>query len=91
MDDGVSWSGQADFTARLADWDNESDPMWLLQRAERAALVDLNVPHFTTTSDGHTLRDAWGTSITPRSRRVSSVPRPGCAASTTTKSLGRWR
>lgn len=63
MDDGVSWSGQADFTARLADWDNESDPMWLLQRAERAALVDLNVPHFTTTSDGHTLRDAWGTSI----------------------------
>ncbi len=63
MVDGVSWSAQADFIARLADWDNESDPLWGLQRAERAALVDLNVPHFTTTSDGHTLRDAAGISI----------------------------
>ena len=51
MDDGVSWSAQADFTARLADWDNESDPTWLLQRAERMALVDLNVPHFTAVAD----------------------------------------
>lgn len=63
MDDGATWSAQADFIARLTDWDNESDPLWGLQRAERAALVDLNVPHFTTTTDGHTLRDALGTSV----------------------------
>lgn len=62
MDDGPTWSAQADFTARLADWDDE-DPLWGLQRAERAALIELNVPHFTTTSDGHTLRDALGTSV----------------------------
>ena len=63
MDDGVLWSAQADFTARLADWDRESDPLWGLHRAERSALVELNVPHFTTTSDGHALRDVAGTSI----------------------------
>jgi type 2 lantibiotic biosynthesis protein LanM len=62
MDDGAAWSAQADFTARLADWDRD-DPLWQLQRAERAALVELNVPHFTTTSDGHTLGDALGTSV----------------------------
>lgn len=47
MDDGVVWSAQADFVARLADWEADSDPMWPLLREERAALVDLNVPHFT--------------------------------------------
>ena len=47
----------------MADWDKESDPLWGLHRAERSALVELNVPHFTTTSDGHALRDAEGTSI----------------------------
>ncbi|WP_206428596.1 type 2 lanthipeptide synthetase LanM family protein [Mycolicibacterium stellerae] len=48
MDDGAVWSAQADFVARLADWEIDSDPMWPLLREERAALVDLNVPHFTT-------------------------------------------
>ena len=38
MDDGVAWSAQADFIARLADWEKDSDPLWPLQRAERAAL-----------------------------------------------------
>ncbi len=28
MDDGVTWSAQADFIARLADWDNTGDPLW---------------------------------------------------------------
>jgi type 2 lantibiotic biosynthesis protein LanM len=63
MDDGVAWSAQADFIARLADWDTDSDPMWPLQRAERSALVQLNVPHFVSPSDGHTIRDAAGTLI----------------------------
>ena len=63
MDDGVVWSAQADFAARLADWESDSDPMWPLQHSERMALVELNVPHFTTVSDGHVIRDAAGTSI----------------------------
>ena len=53
MDDGVSWSAQADFIARLADWEKDSDPLWPLQRAERSALLALNVPHFVSPSDGN--------------------------------------
>ncbi len=52
MDDGACWSAQADFTARLADWEVETDPGWPLQWAERAAVLDLNIPHFTTGTDG---------------------------------------
>ena len=37
MDDGAVWSAQADFVARLAEWDEESDPLWPLHRAERDA------------------------------------------------------
>ena len=58
MDDGVVWSGQADFLARLADWEKDDDPMWPLQRAERSALLELNVPHFVSTSDGNEIRNA---------------------------------
>jgi class II lanthipeptide synthase len=63
MDDGVIWSAQADFIARLADWEKDSDPVWPLQRAERSALVALNVPHFESPSDGNEIRDAAGFSI----------------------------
>ena len=63
MDDGVIWSAQADFIARLADWEKDSDPLWPLQRAERSALVALNVPHFVSPSDGNEIRDATGISI----------------------------
>ncbi len=63
LDDGVTWSAQADFIARLAEWDKESDPYWPLLQAERAALLTLNVPHFTAPSDGHEIRDAEGISI----------------------------
>ncbi|GBG38691.1 hypothetical protein NJB14197_35620 [Mycobacterium montefiorense] len=63
MDDGVMWSAQADFTARLADWQHDFDPLWPLQGVERAAVVELNVPHFVTASDGHEIRDASGTSF----------------------------
>ncbi len=63
MDDGVIWSAQADFVARLADWDKDSDLFWPLQRAERSALVTLNVPHFVSPSDGNEIRDATGISI----------------------------
>jgi type 2 lantibiotic biosynthesis protein LanM len=63
-DDGIVWSAQADFAARLADWEHDTDPTWPLQHAERVAVVDLNVPHFVTASDGHEIRDAAGTSMT---------------------------
>jgi len=63
MEDGVIWSAQADFIARLADWEKDSDPLWPLQRAERSALLALNVPHFVSPNDGHEIRDATGISI----------------------------
>jgi len=63
MDDGVIWSAQADFIARLSDWQSEHNPLWPLQRAERAALVTLNVPHFVSPSDGHDIGDANGHSV----------------------------
>jgi len=51
MGDGVTWSAQAEFLSRLADWDAEDDLLWPLQEAERIALVNLNVPHFVSPSD----------------------------------------
>ena len=51
MSDGVTWSAQAEFLSRLADWDAKEDLLWPLQQAERIALVNLNVPHFVSPSD----------------------------------------
>ena len=69
MGDGAAWSTQADFIARLADWDKASDPIWPLQRAERAALLELNVPHFVSLSDAVEIRAAAGPST-----RTEAVP-----------------
>lgn len=63
MDDGAVWSAQADFIARLAGWESDSDPMWPLQRAERSALISLNVPHFVSLGDGSEIADTSGSSI----------------------------
>jgi len=63
MDDGVTWSAQADFIARLAEWEKEPDSLWPLQQAERSALIGMNVPHFVSSSDGNEIRDATGVSI----------------------------
>jgi type 2 lantibiotic biosynthesis protein LanM len=63
MWDGIVWSAQADFMARLADWDKDADPLWPLQRAERVALLAQNVPHFMTSSDGKTIRALSGISV----------------------------
>ena len=51
MTDGVTWSAQAEFLSRLANWDAKEDLLWPLQEAERLALVNLNVPHFVSPSD----------------------------------------
>lgn len=69
MGDGVLWSSQADFVARLTDWDDENDPLWNAQRAERAALLELNVPRFVAASDATEIRDASGTTV-----QTESVP-----------------
>jgi len=69
MDDGAIWSAQADFVARLAEWDKESDPLWPLHRAERAALLSLNVPYFVLASDGNEITDVHGVSV-----RTSATP-----------------
>ena len=63
MDDGTVWSAQIDFIARLADWESDSDLYWPLQRAERAALAALNVPHFTSPNDSDKISDADGIAI----------------------------
>jgi type 2 lantibiotic biosynthesis protein LanM len=62
MDDGAIWSAQADFVARLSEWDKDFDPLWPLHRAERSALLALNVPHFVLPSDGREISDAAGIS-----------------------------
>jgi type 2 lantibiotic biosynthesis protein LanM len=69
MDDGATWSAQADFIARLSEWDKDSDPLWPLVRAERTALIALNVPHFVTPSDGDEIFDVTGTSA-----RTAAMP-----------------
>ena len=43
--------------------DKDSDFIWLLHRAERSALAELNVPHFLSSSDGHEIYDAAGISV----------------------------
>ena len=73
MDDGAVWSAQADFMARLAEWDQQSDPLWPLLRAERGALLTLNVPHFISPSDGGEIGDAYGASV--RTQATSGLAR----------------
>jgi type 2 lantibiotic biosynthesis protein LanM len=63
MDDGAIWSAQADFVARLSEWEKESDPLWTLLRAERSALLALNVPHFVSPSDGGGISDGTGIAV----------------------------
>jgi type 2 lantibiotic biosynthesis protein LanM len=61
MDDGIAWSVQADFVARLADWDNHNDVIWALQKSERDALLCHNIPYFTTFTDRQEINDCNGT------------------------------
>jgi type 2 lantibiotic biosynthesis protein LanM len=87
MDDGVLWSVQADFVARLADWDEDEDPLWPLQRAQRSALVTLNVPYFVSLGDENEIRDLAGAlalppgvpGITRARARIQSLDREAVA------------
>jgi len=68
MNDGAIWSAQADFIARMSDWNEASDANWPFLRAERSALLDLNVPHFVLPSDGHAINDFKGPVATLKGR-----------------------
>ena len=99
MGDGVIWSAQADFLARLADWDDDQDPTWPLQEAERAALVDLNVPLFMMQSDEGLQRArerlrqlddreiAWQTAVI---RQTSSIVADSSSADTGPRQLVKY-
>jgi type 2 lantibiotic biosynthesis protein LanM len=63
MDDGVIWSAQSDFVARLAEWEKDADGFWPLLRVERSDLLALNIPHFISTCDGDETGDATGFTI----------------------------
>ena len=59
---------------------NDYDATWPLHRAERAAVVELNVPHFVMDSDGGEIRDAAGTSVNIEGHAGSGGGPPiGCA------------
>jgi len=66
-DDGITWSAQADFIARLADWDRDDDPLWAAAKAERAALLALNVPYFVSRASNTEMRDDAGFAMTAKS------------------------
>jgi type 2 lantibiotic biosynthesis protein LanM len=51
MTDGIIWSAQADFLARLTNWEIDDDPLWRFQRLERDAVLQLDVPHFVDADD----------------------------------------
>ena len=68
-EDGVLWSVQADFLARLADWDSDTDLLWPLQRSERASLLALNVPYFVAKGDETEICDSTGSLV-----KTTAVP-----------------
>lgn len=69
MKDGVTWSAQAEFLSRLADWDVKEDLLWPLQTAERIALVNLNVPYFVSPSDEDSV-----SAITGHRTQLGAIP-----------------
>jgi type 2 lantibiotic biosynthesis protein LanM len=63
MGDGVIWSVQSDFIARLAEWEKDTDYFWPLLRSERSDLLAMNIPHFISPCDGNETSDAAGHTI----------------------------
>ncbi len=68
-----------------------ADANWPFLRAERAALVTLNVPHFVLPSDGNEIRDAAGIGAGRRRLPGWTARAPACGASTRRKSPGNPR
>jgi type 2 lantibiotic biosynthesis protein LanM len=68
MGDGISWSARADFIARLTDLDSSTDVLWPLHKAERIALINLNIPYFTSLTDGKKISDSFGNFINSKDK-----------------------
>jgi type 2 lantibiotic biosynthesis protein LanM len=60
MEDGIVWSAEADFFARLADWEHDDDVLWPLYRGERDALIALDVPYFISSTGSDEVRTQGG-------------------------------
>ena len=60
MTDSVSWSLEADFVARLFDWDSENEEPWKLAGSERRQLHELGIPYFTMNMVTNIIGDRHG-------------------------------
>jgi type 2 lantibiotic biosynthesis protein LanM len=89
MDDGVLWSAQSDFIARLADWEKDTDIVWPLQRTERSSLLALNIPHFVSPVDQIEIRDATGVAI--RIKTESGLDRAQARAQNLDEDEIKWQ
>ena len=72
MTDGIIWSAQADFLARLANWETDDDPLWRFQRLERDAVLSLDVPHFVI-ADTSGEREQTVDEVRPRVKSLSGL------------------
>ena len=63
MKDSISWSAQADFISRLADWSQENDKLWGLQKSERKSLLNLDIPYFLSSTEEDLIYSLDGTQI----------------------------
>lgn len=60
MKDSIAWSLEADFVARLFDWDSENEEPWKLAGSERRQLHELCIPHFTMQTASNIIGDRHG-------------------------------
>jgi len=81
-DDGLKWSGFTDFSDKFMDLTRDESFEAFIKRAERSALLSLNVPHFsfsydsTIVSDGsvaHELNDSVRSGLSAFLERVKSL------------------
>lgn len=60
MSDGILWSTQSDFICRLSNWEKKREKNWPLLKAERKALLQLDVPYFIVHSNQNEVYDING-------------------------------
>jgi type 2 lantibiotic biosynthesis protein LanM len=56
LSDGADWSLHFEFLTRFSIWEEHEDALWAVQKHERAALVNLDIPYFVTRTDSKCLR-----------------------------------
>ena len=60
MGDSVAWSLEADFGARLFEWEGDTEQPWKLAASERRQLLELGIPHFTMSPGSNIIHDRHG-------------------------------